>query len=190
MLKQQAVPETDKLQTFTQRMVDQIFSFSELGFQEYETSRYLTEVIEKNNFKVERGIAGIPTAWTATQNATATVTATSVKDSTKSASTTVNIIAPGAVTTTTNAQVAQYSISVPDGLSVFVQFNTDTSYSLMTWSVPAPSGGGNVPVLVAGMKVNTQYHMRAVFQPTGTTTKSSSPLPCVTCLVRRSSAMS
>jgi arylsulfate sulfotransferase len=110
------------------------------------------------------------TAPTVTQNATATVTATSVKDSTKSASATVNIIAPGVVTTTTNAQVAQYAITVPDGLSVFIQFSTDTSYNLMTWSVAAPSGGGSVPILVAGMKGNTQYHMRAVFQPTGTTT--------------------
>jgi arylsulfate sulfotransferase len=110
------------------------------------------------------------TAPTVTQNATATVTATSMKDPTKSASTTVNIIAPGAVTTTTNEQVAQYSISVPDGLSVFIQFSTDTSYNLMTWAVSAPSGGGSVPILVAGMKGNTQYHMRAVFQPIGTTT--------------------
>jgi arylsulfate sulfotransferase len=111
------------------------------------------------------------TAPAVTQNATATVTATSMKDSTKSASTTVNIIASGVVATTANAQVAQYTISVPDGLSVFVQFSTDTSYNLMTWSVAAPSGGGgSVPILVAGMKGNTEYHMRAVFQPTGTST--------------------
>jgi arylsulfate sulfotransferase len=109
------------------------------------------------------------TAPAVTQNATATVSATSMKDPTKSASTTVNIIAPSAVTTTNNAQVAQYSISVPDGLSVFIQFSTDTSYNLKTWSVAAPSGGGSVPILVAGMRGNTQYHMRAVFQQTGTT---------------------
>ena len=109
------------------------------------------------------------TAPTVTQNQTATVTATSVKDATKSASVTINIIAPGVVTTTTNAQVAQYSIAVPDGLSVFIQFSTDTSYNLKTWSVAAPSGGGSVPILVAGMKGNTEYHMQAVFQQTGTT---------------------
>lgn len=62
-LKQEAVAETDKLQTFTQQMVDQIFSYSELGFQEFETSRYLTGLLEKNGFKVEKGIAGVPTAW-------------------------------------------------------------------------------------------------------------------------------
>ena len=50
----------------TQVMVDQVFSFGELGFQEFETSKYLTGVLEKEGFKVERGIAGIPTAWLAT----------------------------------------------------------------------------------------------------------------------------
>jgi aminobenzoyl-glutamate utilization protein B len=49
-----------------QVMVDTIFSFGELGYQEYETSKYLTALLEKNGFKVERGIAGIPTAWMAT----------------------------------------------------------------------------------------------------------------------------
>jgi len=64
-LKQEAVAEADKMQTLTQQVVDQIFSFSELGFQEVETSRYVTGVLEKNGFKVETGIAGIPTAWVA-----------------------------------------------------------------------------------------------------------------------------
>ena len=36
------------------------------GFQEIETSRYVTGILEKNGFKVERGVAGIPTAWVAT----------------------------------------------------------------------------------------------------------------------------
>ena len=65
-LQAEAVAEVDKMQTLTQQMVDQIFSFSELGFQEIETSRYLTSLLEKNGFQVERGIAGIPTAWIAT----------------------------------------------------------------------------------------------------------------------------
>jgi aminobenzoyl-glutamate utilization protein B len=49
-----------------QIMTDTIFSFAELGFQEFETSKYLTGMLEKAGFKVERGIAGIPTAWMAT----------------------------------------------------------------------------------------------------------------------------
>jgi aminobenzoyl-glutamate utilization protein B len=65
-LKKEAMADVDSRQTFTQQMVDQIFSFSELGFQEYETSRYLTGILEKNGFQVERGVVGIPTAWVAT----------------------------------------------------------------------------------------------------------------------------
>src|SRR5882724_4606155 len=65
-LKQTVVAEVDRLQTLTQQMVDQIFSYSELGFQEFETSRYVTGILEKNGFRVERTVAGIPTAWVAT----------------------------------------------------------------------------------------------------------------------------
>src|SRR5215467_11794284 len=64
-LKQEAVKEVDALQTLTQQMVDEIFSFSELGFQEYETSYYVTGILEKNGFRIEREVAGIPTAWVA-----------------------------------------------------------------------------------------------------------------------------
>jgi aminobenzoyl-glutamate utilization protein B len=64
-MKQEAVAEIDKLQTLTQQVVDEIFSFSELGFQEHETSRYVVDILEKNGFHVERGVAGIPTAWVA-----------------------------------------------------------------------------------------------------------------------------
>ena len=48
-----------------QVIVDSVFSFGELGFQEVETSRYLTGVLRDNGFEVEEGIAGIPTAWMA-----------------------------------------------------------------------------------------------------------------------------
>ncbi|HKW63933.1 MAG TPA: amidohydrolase [Candidatus Acidoferrum sp.] len=65
-LKEEAVKEADKLQTLTQQMVDEIFSFSELGFQEFETSRYVTGILEKNGFHILREVAGIPTAWVAT----------------------------------------------------------------------------------------------------------------------------
>jgi len=64
-LKQQAIRIVDSMSVFTQQMVDQIFSFGELGFQEFETSKYLTGILEKNGFTVMRGISGIPTAWVA-----------------------------------------------------------------------------------------------------------------------------
>ena len=47
-------------------MVDMIFSFAEPGFQEHKTAEYLAGILEKNGFKVERGAAGIPTAFSAT----------------------------------------------------------------------------------------------------------------------------
>ena len=50
----------------SQEMVDSVFSFAEPGFQEVKTSEYLTGILEKNGFKITRGVAGIPTAWTAT----------------------------------------------------------------------------------------------------------------------------
>ena len=51
---------------FTQEIVDQVFSFGELGFQEFETSKYLVNILRQNGFAVEEGYAGIPTAWVAT----------------------------------------------------------------------------------------------------------------------------
>ena len=64
-LKKQAVADVESMRDFTQQMVDQVFSFGELGFQEFETQKYLTGILEKEGFKIERGVAGIPTAWTA-----------------------------------------------------------------------------------------------------------------------------
>ena len=64
-LKKELVTEIDNQKKFTQEMVDMVFSFGELGFQEVETSKYLTDILKKNGFVIEMGIAGIPTAWTA-----------------------------------------------------------------------------------------------------------------------------
>lgn len=44
---------------------DKLFSFAELGFQERETERYLTALLEKEGFAIERNVAGLPTGWTA-----------------------------------------------------------------------------------------------------------------------------
>ncbi len=80
VMSQPVVAQTDRLESlkadliqnvqnrrqFTQQVVDQIFSFGELGFQEVETSRYLVNLLRENGFTVEEGIAGIPTAWVAT----------------------------------------------------------------------------------------------------------------------------
>src|SRR5262245_43961592 len=63
--KKEATASIDGMYDFTQQMVDSVFSFGELGFQEYETQRYLTGILEKEGFTIQRGVAGIPTAWTA-----------------------------------------------------------------------------------------------------------------------------
>ena len=65
-LKAEAAKEIDAKAKMIQEMVDQVFSFGELGMQEFETSKYLTGILEQNGFKVERGVAGIPTAFVAT----------------------------------------------------------------------------------------------------------------------------
>src|SRR5579871_650915 len=64
-MKADLMGEIDHMKKQAQVMVDSVFSFGELGFQEFETSKYLTAILEKEGFKVERGVAGIPTAWVA-----------------------------------------------------------------------------------------------------------------------------
>lgn len=64
--KKEAVADVDSRAALAQRMVDQLFSFGELGFQEVETNRYLIDFLKTNGFSVQEGIAGIPTAFMAT----------------------------------------------------------------------------------------------------------------------------
>ena len=68
-MKADLAGQIDGMKKQAQVMVDSVFSFGELGFQEIETSRYLTAILEKEGFKIERGLAGIPTAWLATWGA-------------------------------------------------------------------------------------------------------------------------
>lgn len=65
-LKTEAALEVEKNAALGQQINDMLFSFAELGFQEYETFTYLTNLLEKQGFKVQRGVAGVPTAWIAT----------------------------------------------------------------------------------------------------------------------------
>jgi aminobenzoyl-glutamate utilization protein B len=68
-LQAELLTEIEGMKAFSAEMNDMVFSFGELGFQETETSRYLTGILEKNGFTIERGIGGIPTAWLATWGA-------------------------------------------------------------------------------------------------------------------------
>ncbi len=65
-LKAEAARDVEARAKLTQEIVDQIFSFGELGFQEFETSRYLVDLLRREGFTVTEGVAGIPTAWVAT----------------------------------------------------------------------------------------------------------------------------
>jgi aminobenzoyl-glutamate utilization protein B len=65
-MKKAVAADVDAMKDFTQQMVDSVFSFGELGFQEIETNRYLIAILKKNGFTVEEGVAGIPTAFVAT----------------------------------------------------------------------------------------------------------------------------
>jgi aminobenzoyl-glutamate utilization protein B len=64
--KQEAAADVEKRSKFAQEIVDQIFSYGELGFQEVETNRYLIDLLKKNGFAVTEGVAGVPTAFWAT----------------------------------------------------------------------------------------------------------------------------
>jgi aminobenzoyl-glutamate utilization protein B len=65
-LKAEAVAAVEANKVMGQQINDMLFSFSELGFQEEETFNYLTGLLEKEGFTIQKGIAGIPTAWIAT----------------------------------------------------------------------------------------------------------------------------
>ena len=107
--------------------------------------------------------SGKYTAPAATSNSTVTVSATSKVDPSKTASASVTVVAPGVVAASANVQVAAYTISPPTGAMVSVQFGPDANYGLTTWQQPAAMGGP-VTILVAGMKLSSTYHMRAVLK--------------------------
>ncbi|WP_460940355.1 amidohydrolase [Spirosoma humi] len=65
-LKAEAVAAVEANKEQAQQINDMLFSFAELGFQEEESFKYLTTLLEKEGFTVKKGVAGIPTAWIAT----------------------------------------------------------------------------------------------------------------------------
>ncbi|HEU5183621.1 MAG TPA: amidohydrolase, partial [Gemmatimonadaceae bacterium] len=65
-LKAEVIRAVDAESALTQQIVDMLFSFGELAFQEVETSRYLTDLLRKQGFTVRQNVSGLPTAWVAT----------------------------------------------------------------------------------------------------------------------------
>jgi aminobenzoyl-glutamate utilization protein B len=64
-LKSQSVAMVEARAKLAQEINDSLFSFSELAFQEHETAKYLTNILEKEGFAIQRGVAGLPSGWVA-----------------------------------------------------------------------------------------------------------------------------
>jgi aminobenzoyl-glutamate utilization protein B len=64
-LRNEALREVEDMQKLSQEIVDMVFSLSELGFQEHRTVAYLTGILERAGFRIERGCAGMPTCYIA-----------------------------------------------------------------------------------------------------------------------------
>lgn len=64
-LKGDALEMVESRSELVQEIIDHLFSFGELGMQEFETQRYLTGLLEDEGFDIELGVAGMPSAWTA-----------------------------------------------------------------------------------------------------------------------------
>jgi arylsulfate sulfotransferase len=108
--------------------------------------------------------SGNYTAPTDTQSIAVTITATSGSVSSSSVSAQVFVVAPGTVEPTQNPQVALYTITPPAAANVTIQFGLTSKYGLSTWTQGAPTSGGPVSILVAGMLANSAYHMQATLQ--------------------------
>jgi aminobenzoyl-glutamate utilization protein B len=64
-LKEEALQKVQDNAKLVQEIIDHLFSFGELGMQEFETQRYLTGLLRDHGFSIELGVAGMPSAWTA-----------------------------------------------------------------------------------------------------------------------------
>ena len=64
-LKAEAMVMVESRAKQVQEIVDMLFSFQELGFQEFESQRYITTLLAKEGFTIEKGVAGMPSSWTA-----------------------------------------------------------------------------------------------------------------------------
>jgi aminobenzoyl-glutamate utilization protein B len=67
--KQTAVSIIDAHAADLTRLSDQVWGFAELAMQEYQSAKVLADYAEQQGFKVDRGVAGIPTAFVASYGA-------------------------------------------------------------------------------------------------------------------------
>ena len=64
--KELAVQFIESIREDLIQLSDSVWSFAEIGLEEYKSAKCLADYAERNGFKVERGIAGMPTAFIAT----------------------------------------------------------------------------------------------------------------------------
>jgi aminobenzoyl-glutamate utilization protein B len=64
-LRTEVAAEVAGMQKLSQEIVDMVFSLAELGFEETRTVAYLTGILEREGFRVERGCAAMPTCYVA-----------------------------------------------------------------------------------------------------------------------------
>ncbi|GAJ04984.1 unnamed protein product, partial [marine sediment metagenome] len=66
--KQYVLDWLNQTKTYTKyaKIADAIWSYAELGMQEFKSSKLLADNLEAAGFKVERGVAGMPTCFVAT----------------------------------------------------------------------------------------------------------------------------
>lgn len=65
-LKEEANKWIEENQTLLIDLGDQIWGYAELGLKEFKSSKLLANALEEAGFQVERGVAGMPTAFVAT----------------------------------------------------------------------------------------------------------------------------
>jgi aminobenzoyl-glutamate utilization protein B len=64
--KDEMLESISKKEMYYGGIAKQIWNYAEVGYQENKSSNLLQETLGKEGFKIERGVAGIPTAFTAT----------------------------------------------------------------------------------------------------------------------------
>src|SRR5215470_545434 len=63
--KEDAVASIEKRKAEMIKLSDQIWAFAETALREHKSSKALADYAEREGFKVERGVAGMPTAFIA-----------------------------------------------------------------------------------------------------------------------------
>jgi aminobenzoyl-glutamate utilization protein B len=64
--KDKMLESINKKEMYYGGIAKQIWNYAEVGYQENKSSTLLQETLNKEGFKIEKGVAGIPTAFTAT----------------------------------------------------------------------------------------------------------------------------